>query len=69
LSASLFWASDTPMREVETSEPIPAQVRYQCGKCHVWMNHDFEVEPEAYCMNHHLNRKSESVKIVWSGQH
>ena len=68
MSASIFWSSDKPMREPITYEPIPSQIRYQCGQCKVWMNHDFEIEPEAYCMNHHLNVKSESARIVWSGQ-
>ena len=66
--SSLFWASDKPFREEITYEPVPAQIRYQCGRCGVWMNHDFSIEPDAYCMNHHLNRRAESAKIVWSGQ-
>jgi hypothetical protein len=54
---SLFWPSDHPMRELTAWDAKPAAIVYDCGKCGVRINRDFNSAGEVYCLNGHLNRR------------
>ena len=66
--ASLFWSSDTPLREESIPEAIPYDIKWQCPTCKVVLNHSFDRDEIAYCINGHKSKRPDSARIVWSGQ-
>lgn len=52
-----FWPSDKPMREIEAYEAKPSAVVYDCGRCGVRINRDFDRNGYVYCLNGHLNQR------------
>ena len=63
---SFFNSSDKALYETEAYEAIPFMVKWKCGKCGVALNHDFDSAAVCYCLNHHLNRRPETMR--WEGQ-
>ena len=56
---SLFFGNDTDrvMRKQYAYEAIPGEPTWHCGECKVRINASWNIANEAYCPNHHLNRK------------
>lgn len=56
---SLFFENDTErvIRKVYPYEAVPGEPTWHCGSCGVRINATWNSADEAYCPNHHLNRR------------